>query len=98
VKKVKAELFEGVVDSAGVYADPTIREITKVMKMISMTRSPKSLIAQINLKSNGALLDLAIDEQTAMALAKVFTDFRAEHPDGKAPPHPPEKFPTLKKT
>jgi hypothetical protein len=34
-------------------------------------------------------VEIEIDEPTVRAMAKVFDDFRAEHPDAEAPPPPP---------
>lgn len=88
----KVELLNGVVESAGVFKEMTDREIIKVVKLISITRTPDTLIAQINLLTGGTLRDIAIDEPTVRALVKVFDDFHAKHPDGKAPPAPPGTF------
>ena len=89
---VKDELLNGVVESSGVYREFTDREITKLFKVVSVIRTPDTLIAQINLKTGDVLRDIAIDEPTVRALAKVFEDFRRDHPTGKAPVPPPGTF------
>jgi hypothetical protein len=86
---VKKELIGGAVESAQVFAERTDREIVKLLRVISVMRTPKTLIGRMALQTKAALYALEIDEPTVMAMAKVFTDFRKEHPDGKAPPSPP---------
>lgn len=86
---VKKELLEGVVDGAKVYAERTDKDTVKLLRVVSVTRTPKTLIARMALETKAALYALEIDEPTVRAMAKVFDDFRVEHPDGKAPPSPP---------
>ncbi len=86
---VKKELLEGAVDSAKVYAERTDKDVVKLLRVVSVTRTPHTLIGRMALQTRAALYALEIDEPTVMAMAKVFTDFRKEHPDGKAPPSPP---------
>jgi hypothetical protein len=82
------ELLGGTVESAKVYAERTDREVTKMMKVIAITRTPQTLIARCHLDTKAHLYALEIDEPTVRALAKMFDDFRAKHPEGKAPPSP----------
>lgn len=94
--KVHEHLLDGEVESAGVYAEMTDREIIKIVKLVSITRTPDTLIAQINLNVGGKVRDIAIDEPTVLALKGVFDDFRRKHPDGKAPKAPPGTFASQK--
>ncbi len=88
---VKKELLNGTVEKAKVYAERTDKDVVKLLRVVSVTRSPKTLIARMALDTKAALYALEIDEPTVMAMAKVFTDFRKEHPDGKAPKPPPPR-------
>lgn len=86
---VKRELLGGAVDSAKVYAEKTDKDIVKLLRVVEVIRTPKTLIGRLALQTKAALYALEIDEPTARAVVKVFDDFRREHPDGKAPPPPP---------
>ena len=90
---IKKEILEGVVQKAAVYAERTDREIIKLLRVISVVRTPDTLIGRMAVQTKAALYALEIDEPTVMAMAKVFQDFRAAHPNGKAPrPPPPRPF------
>jgi hypothetical protein len=86
---VKKELVDGVVDSAKVYAERVDKNVMKLLRVVAIERTPKTLIARIGLETRAAFYAMEIDEPTVRALIKVFDDFRAAHPDGKAPPPPP---------
>lgn len=86
---IKKELLGGAVDRAKVFAERTDKDEVKLLRLISVTRKPDGLIGRVALQTKAALYALEIDEATVNALAKVFSDFRKEHPDGKAPPAPP---------
>ena len=86
---VKKELAQGAVDHSKVYAERTDKDVVKLLRIVEVVRTPKTLIGRMALQTKAALYALEIDEPTARAIVKVFDDFRAEHPDGKAPPSPP---------
>lgn len=88
---VKKELLNGVVEDAKVYAERTDKDTVKLLRVVSVTRTPNTLIARMALDTKAALYALEIDEPTVMAMAKVFTDFRKDHPDGKAAKPPPPR-------
>ncbi len=88
-KVVKKELLGGAVEDSKVYAERTLKDVVKLLRVVSVTRTPESLIGRIALQTRAAFYALEIDEVTARAIVKVFDDFRREHPDGKAPPAPP---------
>ena len=85
---VKKELLGGAVASAKVYAERVDKDTVKLLRTVSVTRTPKTLIARMALETKSALYALEIDEPTVNAMKKVFEDFRKDHPDGKAPPSP----------
>lgn len=75
------ELLGGEVEGARVLPETADREIIRIMKVLKMVRMPDGLIAHIDLPTKKGLYNLEIDEATAEAIHKVFTDFRKEHPD-----------------
>lgn len=85
----KRELLEGAVSKSKVYAERVDKDTIKLLRVVSVTRTPKTLTARMALETKSALFALEIDEPTVRAMVKVFDDFRREHPDGKAPPPPP---------
>ena len=85
----KAQLTNGVVEDIEVFAERTQRDVTKMMKVISITRTPQTLMARMSLTTQKDVFELEVDEPTVRAMIKVFDDFHAEHPDGKAPAPPP---------
>jgi hypothetical protein len=85
---VKKEMVGGAVGEAQVYAERVQRETFKLLRVVSVTRTPSTLIAQMAVETKAALFALEIDEPTVRAMCKVFDDFRKEHPDGKAPSGP----------
>jgi hypothetical protein len=87
----KVELLEGTVEKAAVYAERTDREVVRLMKVVSVTRTPQTLISRMSLQTKAGMYALEIDEPTVRAMARVFDDFHAQHPGGKAPPPPPER-------
>jgi hypothetical protein len=86
---VKVELKDGTVANPKVYSERTETTVVKLLRVISILRTPKTLMARMALNTRAGLYALEIDEPTVRAMVKVFDDFHAEHPDGKAPPPPP---------
>lgn len=73
-----------------VFAERTTRSVVKLMKIVSIARTPETLLARMTLTTERkGPVEIEIDEPTVRAMAKVFDDFRAEHPDAEAPPPPP---------
>jgi hypothetical protein len=86
----RRDLTGGVVEDPEVFAERTNRSIIKLMKIMSITRTTETLMARMTLTTERkGPYEIEIDEPTVRAMVKVFDDFRAEHPDGKAPPPPP---------
>jgi len=85
----KAQLINGAVEEPEVFAERTQREVTKMMKVVSITRTPQTLMARMFLTTQKDTFELEIDEPTVRAMIRVFDDFHADHPEGKAPPAPP---------
>jgi hypothetical protein len=90
---VKKELVGGAVESSEVFAERTDRDITKLLRVVSVIRTPKSLIARIALQTKAALYALEIDEPTAIAVANVFKDHRAKL-GANVPATPPPQWPS----
>jgi ribosomal protein S4E len=66
-------LTEGKVESAELLPESTDRAVTKIMKVLTITRTPGGRIARIDLVvSGGRNIELEVDEPTARAIAKVF--------------------------
>ena len=79
--------LEGEIDYAEVERDPTEKTVTKLMKVVSITRTPGGRIARIGFtlkKPKPRDIELEIDEPTARAIAKVFDDAPAEDKPAKA--------------
>jgi hypothetical protein len=68
----KAELLEGVVEDSVVSPNPITTTKIRLMKVVSITVSPGCRIATIQLDTKKSRVELAIDEPTARAIAKVF--------------------------
>jgi hypothetical protein len=71
--KLKA-LVEGEVVGSEVVADTAPRSITKLMKVVSISRGPGGRIARIDMNLKAGPIELEIDEPTARAIVKVFDD------------------------
>lgn len=66
---VGAELVESTVEP-----DPTTRSKTKLMKVVSITRTPGGRIARVDFNLKKGPVELEIDEPTARAIVKIFDD------------------------
>lgn len=74
-KVVRKKLLKGEVEGAELKPEKVTQETTRLMKVVSITRSPKDRIAEIELRvKDGTLYNLEIDEGTAKAIAAVFDD------------------------
>ncbi len=79
------EFLDGNIEHANVFLDPTDREKTKLMKVVSVTRRPGGRVARIGLnitKPKPREIEIEIDEQLARAIVKVFDDAPAKPPPG----------------
>lgn len=80
------DFLDGQVTYSEVEVDPTEKTVTKLMKVISITRAPGGLVARLgfNLKRpKPREVELEIDESTARAIVKVFDDAKATSPSKK---------------
>jgi len=71
------DFLEGKIDYASVIPDPTDREKTKLMKVVSITRKPGGRVARIGFSLTYPKkrdIELEIDEPTARAIVKIFDD------------------------
>ena len=74
-KKHHATLTEGTVVSSSIDPPETMKGvITRIMKIVSIERTPNHKIARIQLKAQGSEFDIHIDEPTAKAIAAVFDE------------------------
>jgi hypothetical protein len=72
-KRSKKVLAQGVVEKAQVSVDTNLRPSTKLMKIVSITRTATDRIAKIEMRvKDGTLFEIDIDEPTAQALVNVF--------------------------
>ncbi len=83
------QLTEGVVGEARVFAERVKQDVTKIMKVVSIARTARTLIMRAELQTKHTTYALEIDEATVRAMVKVFDDFRAS--GQAAPPPPPER-------
>jgi hypothetical protein len=88
-KEKQKQLVDGIVEDAEVFAERTQGDVTRIMRVISMTRTARTLIARVTLQTKAALYALEVDEPTVRALVKVFDDFRSS--GQTAPPPPPAR-------
>jgi hypothetical protein len=65
---------------AEVLPDPTTQTKTKLMKIVSITRTPGGRIARVDFNLKAGPIELEIDEPTARAIVKVFDDDSAKKP------------------
>lgn len=72
------DFLDGKVTYAEVMPDPTKKSMTKLMKVISITRQPGGRIAHIGFDLQKGPVELEIDEPTARAIVKLFDDTPAE--------------------
>lgn len=72
MKKAPTQLLGGKVTSAVVKPEETTKTVTKMMKVVMVTRTPSGRIANIELALQRGTVLIEIDEPTARALAKVF--------------------------
>lgn len=68
------KLLNGKVESAIVEPEPTKKVVVRLMKVISITRTPEGRVAHIQLSMPKMDVGIHIDEGTARAIAKVFDD------------------------
>jgi hypothetical protein len=79
------EFLDGSIEYASVIPDPTDREKTKMVKVISVTRKPGGRVARFGLKLTKPKpreIEIEIDEPTARAIVKVFDDAPDNPPPG----------------
>lgn len=79
------EFLDGNIEYADVFLDPTDKEKTKLMKVISVTRKPGGRIARFGLKLTKPKpreIEIEIDEPTARAIVKLFDDAPENPPPG----------------
>jgi len=71
--KVKKSLVEGEILSSKVQSEVVPREITKMMKVVGITRTPTGKIGTFEMRvRDGTLYEIEIDEATVAAMAGIF--------------------------
>ena len=71
-KPEKREWLGGEVVKAEVKPETLKMETTKMMKVVSITRTPTGRVASLQMRLKAGLVQIEIDEATARAIAKVF--------------------------
>jgi hypothetical protein len=72
-KRVKKSLRDGAVEGVEMRPEEVTQTKTRLMKIVSLTRTPDQHIAVIELRVRGGkLYELEIDEATSRAIASVF--------------------------
>jgi len=75
------EFHDGQIDYADIEADPTDKAVTKLLRVISITRTPGGRIAKVGLsitKPKPREIEVSIAESIARAIVKIFDDADAE--------------------
>lgn len=73
--EVRRESFVGAeVVGSTVEPDPTAQTKTKLMKVVSITRTPGGRVARVDFNLKAGPIELEIDEPTARAIVKIFDD------------------------
>jgi len=73
-KVIRQDLTQAEVGEVTLSHERVTQEVTKLMKVVSITRKPSGRIAKIEMRLKEGLVDLEIDEATARAIAAVFDD------------------------
>ncbi len=72
-KKVHRALLDGEVRKSKVIPETVTSNVTKMMKVVSITRTPGGRIANVEMRvRDGSLYALEVDEATVNALVGVF--------------------------
>lgn len=58
--------------SAEIKPETATKSVTKMMKVVMVTRTPEGRIAHVQLALKAGIVNIEIDEATARALAKLF--------------------------
>jgi hypothetical protein len=75
------DFLDGQIENAEAFLDPIKREKTKLMKVVTVTRTPGGRLARLGFtltRPKPRDIELIIDEATARAIVKVFDDAPAE--------------------
>lgn len=70
--KKPTQILDGKVVSAVIKPEIITKTVTKMMKVVMITRTPEGRIASVQLSLRGRNIALDIDEATARAIAKIF--------------------------